>query len=123
MMKTVTLSVAALTLALSFSTPVKADEQLAQSLCNYIAADNKNQLRKTLSDSRIRLRNIYDGVYCNGENLVRHAIKSQAADAAHFIVSQLPASQFQDGADLAWAEAQGLADTPAVAALKHRIEG
>lgn len=123
MMKTVVLSVAAISVALSFSVPAKADEQLAQSLCNYTAADNKNQLRKTLSDSRLRLRNIYDGVYCNGENLVRHAIKSQAADAANFIVSQLPASQFQDGTDLAWAEAQGLADTPAVAALKNRIEG
>lgn len=110
-------------MAVMFSGPAMADIELATSLCNYTANDNKNQLRKTLSDNRLRLRNIYDGVYCNGENLVRHAIKSNAAEAAGFIVNQLPASQFSDGADLKWAESQGLADTDAAKAVKARSEG
>lgn len=106
-----------------FSAPASADEQLAASLCNYTADNNKNQLRKTLAENRIRLRNVYDGVFCNGENLIRHAIKSNAADAAGFIVNQLPASQFSDGADINWAEGLGLAGNDATLAVKSRAEG
>ncbi|KKL04760.1 hypothetical protein LCGC14_2612860, partial [marine sediment metagenome] len=61
-----------------FSAPVKADDQLAISICEYIAADDKNRLRDKLKTSRVKIRNIYDAVLCNGNNLLRHAIASNA---------------------------------------------
>ncbi|MDX3773072.1 DUF3718 domain-containing protein [Chromatiaceae bacterium AAb-1] len=104
------------------STPVAANEQqLAQSICSYVAADNKNNLRKTLSDNRLRLRNVYDGIVCDGLPLVRHAIKNNAADTADFIIKQLPGSQVAASGDLEWAQTNGFAASPVIEALKARI--
>lgn len=97
-----------------------ADDQLAASMCDYVAADDKNRLRKVLSDYRLRLRNIYDGVVCNGESLVRHAFKSNAADVGEFIVKQLPGSAVSASGDIAWAEANGFSASPLLAVLKSR---
>ncbi|GAB58871.1 DUF3718 domain-containing protein [Rheinheimera nanhaiensis] len=97
-----------------------ADDQLAASMCDYVAADDKNRLRKVLSDYRLRLRNIYDGVVCNGESLIRHAFKSNAADVGEFIVKQLPGSAVAGSGDIAWAEANGFAASPLLAVLKSR---
>ena len=65
---------------------VHAQEQLAASMCDYVKADDKNRLRKILSDNRLRLRNIYDGVICDGLPLIRFAVKSNAAGAGEFII-------------------------------------
>ncbi|MDX3775053.1 DUF3718 domain-containing protein [Chromatiaceae bacterium AAb-1] len=100
--------------------PVAADQQLAASMCDYVAADDKNRLRKVLSDYRLRLRNIYDGVVCNGENLIRHAFKSNAADVGEFIVKQLPAAAVSNSGDIAWAESNGFGSSPLLAVLKAR---
>lgn len=115
------LSLATIIAATSFfSTPVAADEQLAQSICSYVAADSKNNLRKTLADNRLRLRNVYDGIMCDGLPLVRHAIKHNAADAAGFIISQLPGSQVAASGDIEWATSNGFSSSPIIAAIKER---
>ena len=110
------------TLALSMLTaPVAvADDQLAASMCEYVAADNKNSLRKVLSDYRLRLRNVYDGVVCNGNSLIRHAFISNAADIGEFIAKQLPGSAIASSGDIAWAEANGYSASPLLAVLKSR---
>ena len=111
---------AALTVAALVSPVAVADDQLAASMCDYVAADDKNRLRKVLSDYRLRLRNIYDGVVCNGESLVRHAFKSNAADVGEFIVKQLPGSAVSSSGDIAWAEANGFSASPLLGVLKSR---
>lgn len=111
---------AAVTLTLVAAPAAVADDQLAASMCDYVAADDKNRLRKVLSDYRLRLRNIYDGVVCNGESLIRHAFKSNANDVGEFIVKQLPGSAVADSGDIAWAEANGFAASPLLAVLKER---
>ena len=111
---------AAVTLSLLLSPVAVADDQLAASMCDYVAADDKNRLRKVLSDHRLRLRNIYDGVVCNGESLLRHAFKSNAADVGEFIAKQLPGSTIADSGDIAWAEANGFSASPLLAVLKER---
>lgn len=120
-MKATILTLAAVITATSFfSTPVHADEQLAQSICSYVAADSKNNLRKTLSDNRLRLRNVYDGIVCDGLPLVRHAIKHNAAETAGFIISQLPGSQVAASGDIEWANSNGFGASPIIAAIKER---
>ena len=120
-MKATILTLATVIAATSFfSTPVQADEQLALSICSYVAADNKNNLRKTLSDNRLRLRNVYDGIVCDGLPLVRHAIKHNAADAGSFIISQLPGSQVAASGDIEWATSNGFASSPIINAIKER---
>ena len=114
---------AAVTLTLVAAPAAVADDQLAASMCDYVAADDKNRLRKVLSDYRLRLRNIYDGVVCNGESLIRHAFKSNANDVGEFIVKQLPGSAVAGSGDIAWAESNGFAASPLLAVLKDRAGG
>ncbi|MCT6698463.1 DUF3718 domain-containing protein [Rheinheimera sp. 4Y26] len=96
-----------------------ADQQLAASMCDYIKADDKNRFRKLLSDNRLRLRNIYDGVMCDGNSMIRHAVINKAAGAGEFIIKQLPAAQINASGDIAWAEANH-AGSPLIAVLKDR---
>lgn len=120
-MKAKLLTVATIFAVTSFiSTPVAANEQLAQSICSYVAADNKNNLRKTLSDNRLRLRNVYDGIVCDGLTLVRHAIKNNAADTADFIIKQLPGSQVAASGDVEWAQSNGFGSSAIIDAIKER---
>lgn len=111
---------AVVTLTLVAAPAAVADDQLAASMCDYVAADDKNRLRKVLSDYRLRLRNIYDGVVCNGESLIRHAFKSNANDVGEFIVKQLPGSAVAGSGDIAWAEGNGFTASPLLAVLKER---
>ena len=106
--------------AVLVSPVVHADDQLAASMCDYVKADDKNRLRKVLSDYRLRLRNIYDGVVCNGESLLRHAFKSNANDVGEFIAKQLPGSAVSSSGDIAWAEANGFSASPLLGTLKSR---
>lgn len=97
-----------------------ADDQLAVSICEYIAADDKNRLRSKLKSSRVKIRNIFDAVKCNGNNMLRHAIESGAADAGEYIVKNLSKSSLADGADIAWAESNGHGGSPLIAVIKDR---
>jgi len=101
-------------------TPASADDQIAQSLCAYVAANDKNSIRKTLSDNRMRIKNVYDGIQCDGLPLIRFAIKNNATDAAEFIVKQLPGSQVAKSGDLEWATSNGFAASPIIEAIKAR---
>lgn len=105
-----------------YSTQVQAEDQMAASMCDYIKADDKNRLRKLLSDNRLRLRNIYDGVMCNGQNMVRFAVANNATNAGEFIIKQLPAAHFGASGDIAWAESNH-AGSGLIAVLKARAGG
>ncbi|MDP4527632.1 DUF3718 domain-containing protein [Alkalimonas delamerensis] len=106
--------------AMLFSPVASADQQLAASMCDFVAADDRNRFRKVLSDYRLRLRNIYDGVVCNGESLIRHAFRNDANDVGEFIIRQLPGSQIADSGDVEWAQANGFGDTALFASLQDR---
>lgn len=118
------LAIAAITLSASvFSMNASADDGLAQSLCDYVANDVKNDLRVALSDNRLRLRNVYDGVVCNGLPLIRHAIKHDASNTAEFMVKQLPSAFVAQSGDVEWAIANGYEKSPIIAVIKARAAG
>lgn len=120
-MKKYALILTALLASNSFiSTPAAANDQLAHSICAYVAADSRNNLRKMLSDNRLRLSNVYDSVMCNGLPLVRHAIKHNANDTADFIIKQLPGSAVAKSGDVEWAQSNGFADSPVIEAIRSR---
>jgi len=100
----------------------QAQEQIAASMCDYIKADDKNRFRKVLTENRLRLRNIYDGVLCDGLSMVRFAVKHNAAGVGEFIIKQLPASQINGSGDIGWAESNN-ASSPLIAVLKARAGG
>ena len=112
--------VATVTVPMLVTAPAQANDQIAQSICSYIAANDKNSLRKTLSDSKIRIKNVYDGVSCDGLPMVRFAIKHNAAETGEFIVKQLPSSQVASSGDIEWAQSNGFASSAAIEAIKAR---
>ena len=123
-MKCKLLTLAAAIAATAFvSSPVAANDQLAQSICSYVAADNRNALRKTLSDNRLRLSNVYSGIQCDGLTLVRFAIKNGANDTADFIIKQLPGSQVAASGDVEWAQSNGFGSSPVIESLQARAGG
>ena len=119
-MKLKFLSLIAVFTAPLFTTSVSANDQLAQSFCSYVASNDKNNLRKTLSESRMRLKNVYDGIACDGLPMIRFAIKHNAGDVAEFIIKQLPGSQIVKMADAEWAASNGFAQSPIIETLKAR---
>lgn len=101
--------------------PVYAADALVVSICNFVAADDKNRLRKKLRSSKVKLRNIYDGVACNGMSLLQFAMQKNAVEVGGYIVKRLPSGKLAKGADLKWADENGFSDSAIVAAIKERI--
>jgi hypothetical protein len=101
--------------------PVYAADALVVSICNFVAADDKNRLRKKLRSSKVKLRNIYDGVACNGMSLLQFAMQKNAVEVGTYIVKRLPSGKLAKGVDLKWAGDNGFADSAITTAIKERI--
>ncbi|HSG51069.1 MAG TPA: DUF3718 domain-containing protein [Rheinheimera sp.] len=99
----------------------QADAQLAGALCGYIKEDNRNQLRKTLSDNKINVRNIFGSIACNGENMLQFAIRSDAYESGTFLVKQMPSKTLAEFDYGDWANSNGFAASPLVNEIKTRI--
>lgn len=112
--------IATFTFPMFAAMPAQANDQIAASLCSYIAANDKNSLRKTLSDSKIRIKNVYDGISCDGLPMVRFAIKHNATETAEFIVKQLPSSHVASSGDIEWAQSNGFATSAVIEKIKAR---
>ncbi|GAB2922815.1 DUF3718 domain-containing protein [Rheinheimera gaetbuli] len=107
--------------ALLLSMPAIANDQLAASICGYIKDDNRNQLRKMLTDNKLNVRNIYDSVKCNNENMLQFAIRSDAYESGTFIVKQMPAKTLAEFDYPAWASSNGFEASPLVNEIRARI--
>jgi len=100
--------------------PAMADDALVVSICNFVAADDKNRLRKKLKSSKVKLRNIYDGVTCNGLSLLQFSMSKKANNVGKYIVKRLPGSKLKSGTDMNWATENGFSDSEIAAAIKKR---
>jgi hypothetical protein len=109
-------------ITLSYSPVVKSADvgALLAGICENVAADNKSRFRKKLKEAGVKLRDIYSGISCGGEPLVRYAIKNGAISTGEFIVKRLPASHFASSGDAAWAIGNGFTDSPIVKAIAER---
>ena len=107
--------------AILLSGPALANDQLAASLCGYIKDDNRNQLRKTLTDNKLNVRNIYDSVKCNNENMLQFAVRSDAYESGTFIIKQMPAKTLAEFDYTAWANSNGFSASPLVNEIRARI--
>lgn len=122
-------AIAAIIAASAFSMPVQANsDQLAANICNYVQTDDKNRLRKKLKENRVKLRNIYSGVTCDGSSLLRTAMKSGSDKVGTFIAKRLSVSDLSDAESdgktvVSWADGNGHGGSPITAAIKERIAG
>lgn len=116
-MKKLIVTVAALVLSAS----AIADDKLATSLCGYIKEDNRNQLRKLLSDNKLNLRNIYDSIKCNEDNMLQFAVRNDAYESGTFIIKQMPSKTLMDFDYPKWASSNGFGASPLVNEIRTRV--
>lgn len=110
------------TAILSFHAPVlQAQEQWSVSLCEYTKADDKNRIRKLLSDNKLNLRKIYGSVQCNKESLIKFAMRSDAYEVGAFYVKQMPSKALKEEDIEGWAKANGLGESPLINDVRARM--
>lgn len=128
-MRLMSIALAALIGLGGMSVPVTASAEadpLVASLCDYVKANDKNRLRKKLKESRVKLRQVYSGISCDGQSLLRTALTAKATDAGEFVAKRLSVNELNvaetDGLTIqAWAEANGHGTSSIIAAVKERL--
>lgn len=71
-------------------TPVANASNVAQTLCEYVSADDKKRLRSYLKTNKLKIRQIFDGVQCNGQNLLSFASSKNAVKTGTLMINKLP---------------------------------
>lgn len=105
-------------------------EDALANICNIVKSNDKSELRKKIknlqSDFKMRLGDYYDGISCDGENLIRTALLNEAVDTGTLLVKKLPKSRLMspdaDGVEIiAWIQAKGLSDSPIATVVQDRL--
>ena len=94
-------------------------EEALANICTIVSADDKGELRKKMrdvqSDYRLKLRDYYAGITCNGQSLIRTALQNNATEVGTLLVKKMPSRDLsepeQDGKTLqAWINDNGMQD-------------
>ncbi len=114
-MKNIITVIAIATLSISFA-PKSQAADVAQSLCEYVNVDNKSKLRSYLKSNKLKIRNVFDGITCNGKNLLEFAATKNATETGSMIIGKLSKKVIED--NLAALTSSNLADI-----AKQRLNG
>lgn len=79
-----------LTLTSIVSTPQAQAANIAQSICEYVAADDKKRMRSFLKTNKLKIRRIFEGIQCNGKNLLEFASTKGSVKTGSLMISKLP---------------------------------
>ncbi|SEL05656.1 Protein of unknown function [Colwellia chukchiensis] len=88
-MKNILLALA-ITLLLSAYSAQSHAQNVALSLCEYVSVDDKSRLRSFLKTNKLKIRQIFDDVKCNGQNLVAFAGSNNAIKTGSLMLAKLP---------------------------------
>lgn len=129
-MRLLPFTVAAMLAASSVLPPAQAagGDQLVASICDYVKSNDKKRLRKKLKESRVKLRNVYSGISCDGQSLLRTAMTNQADNVGSFIAKRLSkkdltAAEADGQTILAWAEGNGYGASAISTTIKGKVGG
>mgnify|MGYP003625264330 FL=1 len=79
--------------------PIAQADNLSLRICEYVQANDKNRLRSFLKQNKLKIRNLYDGLTCNADNLLIFAAKASALEVGNFIIGNLPANKVKNEID------------------------
>lgn len=94
LMKNILLAITFTFVAMTYSQNVQA-QNVAQSLCEYVSADDKSRFRSFLKTNKLKIRNVFDGVQCNGQNLLAFASDKNALKTGALMLGKLPKSKVE----------------------------
>ena len=83
-------TITVLTLTSAFIAPVAQANNIAQSICEYVAADDKKRMRSFLKSNKLKIRSIFGGIQCNGQNLLEFAQTAGSVKTGSLMISKLP---------------------------------
>jgi Protein of unknown function (DUF3718) len=83
-------TITALTLTSALTTPKAQAADIATSICEYVAADDKKRMRSFLKTNKLKIRRIFDNIQCNGKNLLEFASTSGSVKTGSLMISKLP---------------------------------
>ncbi len=87
-----------LLIALSLISTKSYSYNIAQNICEYIAADDKKRLRKLLKSNHLKLRKLYSDISCNNKNMLIFAASKKAKSVGELLVKKLPKKILQENA-------------------------
>ncbi|GAA5130571.1 DUF3718 domain-containing protein [Thalassotalea piscium] len=65
-----------------------ANDNISLRICEYVAANDKSRLRSYLKQNKLKLRDVYDKINCNGENLLVFSAANAALETGEFIIGK-----------------------------------
>ncbi|GLX80832.1 DUF3718 domain-containing protein [Thalassotalea eurytherma] len=83
-------TITVLTLTSAFVAPAAQASNIAQNVCEFVAADDKKRMRSYLKSNKLKIRSIFDGVQCNGQNLLEFAANRGSVKTGSLMISKLP---------------------------------
>ncbi|MEW6992093.1 DUF3718 domain-containing protein [Colwelliaceae bacterium 6441] len=83
-------TITALTLTSIVTAPKAEATNIAKSLCDYVAADDKKRMRSFLKSNKLKIRSVFKSIQCNGKNLLVFAADRGSVDTGSLIISKLP---------------------------------
>ena len=86
-------------LLLSFSSYASV-EQALQNICTIVAADDVRELRKkdrkVRVDYGLQIKDYFEGISCNGNDLLVHSQNNNSQEALSYILKKLPKSYLEE---------------------------
>lgn len=79
-------------------------DELALLFCSQVRYNNTSQFRNTLREYRLRIRDIYPRVRCNGETMIQFAQRHQAVDMGLFLAASVTLRELEASDDRTWSE-------------------
>jgi hypothetical protein len=103
-------TITALFMTSIISAPKAQAADIAQSVCEYVAADDKRRMRSFLKTNKLKIRNIFSGIECNGQNLLEFAATKGSIETGSLMISKLPKSLVSENLALIQNGSQPLID-------------
>lgn len=94
---------------------------LALLFCTYVRNNDTLRLQHKLRDLRMRLRDVYPQVRCNGASLVQFAMQSNSNDIGTFIARSVNPKDMLEVGDLEFAKQRDLLQTSIGQTLQQRL--
>jgi len=82
-------TITALLLTSVVTAPKAQAANIAQSVCEYVAADDKKRMRSFLKSNKLKIRSIFDGIQCNGKNLLEFASAKGSVKTGSLMIKKL----------------------------------
>ncbi|WP_281561697.1 DUF3718 domain-containing protein [Thalassomonas sp. RHCl1] len=83
-------TITALTITSVVSVPQAQAANIAQSICEYVASDDKKRMRSFLKANKLKVRSIFSGIQCNGKNLLEFAAAKGSVKTGSLMIKKLP---------------------------------